>query len=354
MTLQAGLPSSGSRRLHISAFGIHTGGGLVLLRALLAASAGIGGIVLLDERLRGDTTLALQGADVRYIARSFASRISAAARLASEARPGDVLLCFNSLPPPLASAAHVITFVQAPHFVGLHLGIRYARLTEVRLFIETSWFRLAARHSDEIWVQTRSMAAGVKARFPQARVQTAPLVDNDLYGLLHRIQNPTPHETTSKEGCSFFYPADGVGHKNHTTLLQAWRLLAEAGQRPRLALTLQPHEWQALGSGAGLPQVVNLGRLPRERVLDALRLSSALIFPSRAETFGLPLLEASALGVPVLAGERDFVRDVCVPAQTFDPTSARSIADAVLRFIDGEPPGANACSAASFVQRLLA
>lgn len=354
MTLQAGLASGGSRRLRISAFGIHTGGGLVLLRALLAASAGRGRHVLLDERLRGDSGLALQGAEVRHVGRNFAARLAAAARLAREARPDEVLLCFNSLPPPLASAAHVITFVQAPHFVGLHQGIRYPRLTEVRHFIETSWFRLAARYSDEIWVQTRSMAAGVKARFPQAQVQIAPLVDDGLYGLLQRTPSPAPDTAAPREGCVFFYPADAVGHKNHATLLQAWRLLAEAGQRPRLVLTLQSHEWQALGSGAGLPQVVNLGRLPRERVLEELRRSSALIFPSRAETFGLPLLEASALGVPVLAAERDFVRDVCAPAQTFDPGSAQSLVDAVLRFIGAEPPRAAAWPAARFVERLLA
>ena len=45
------------------------------------------------------------------------------------------------------------------------------------------------------------------------------------------------------------------------------------------------------------------------------------------------LLEARALGVPVLAPERDYVRDVCEPRQTFDPASPRSIADAVRRFL---------------------
>ena len=254
---------SGERRLMLSAFGIHTGGGLVLLRALLDASAGRSRHVLLDERLRSDNGLALAGAEVRHIGRNFVARIAAAAQLAREARPNEVLLCFNSLPPPRASAARVITFVQAPHFVGLHQGIRYARLTEVRLFIETTWFRLAVRHTDEIWVQTRSMAAGVKARFPQARVQIAPLVDNGLHKLLHAAPNALPDSSAQGDGYSFFYPADAVGHKNHATLLQAWRLLDAAGQRPRLSLTLRPDEWQALGRGAGLPQVVNLGRLPR-------------------------------------------------------------------------------------------
>lgn len=59
----------------------------------------------------------------------------------------------------------------------------------------------------------------------------------------------------------------------------------------------------------------------------------ALIFPSFAESFGLPLLKAQSVGLPILAPELDYVRDVCEPVETFDPQSARSIARAVSRFV---------------------
>ncbi|RYH16174.1 MAG: glycosyltransferase family 1 protein, partial [Alcaligenaceae bacterium] len=76
--------------------------------------------------------------------------------------------------------------------------------------------------------------------------------------------------------------------------------------------------------------------------LEEMGRSSALIFPSVAETFGLPMLEARAGQLPIIASERDFVRDVCNPQQTFDPASPHSIARAVLRFMDGERPPAGA------------
>jgi len=85
-----------------------------------------------------------------------------------------------------------------------------------------------------------------------------------------------------------------------------------------------------------------------------MQASSALLFPSRMETFGLPMLEARALRVPVLAAERDFVRDVCEPAQTFDPASPVSIASAVRRFVEGRvPPDGTYYSASELVARLL-
>ncbi len=59
--------------------------------------------------------------------------------------------------------------------------------------------------------------------------------------------------------------------------------------------------------------------------------AGALIYPSFSESLGLPLLEAQAAGLPVLASERDYVRDLLEPDETFDPASPLSIARAVKR-----------------------
>jgi glycosyltransferase involved in cell wall biosynthesis len=73
---------------------------------------------------------------------------------------------------------------------------------------------------------------------------------------------------------------------------------------------------------------------------QAYREAGALIYPSTMESLGLPLLEARAAGLPVIASERDYVRDLVVPEQTFDPESPLSIARAVKRFLNGpeNPP----------------
>jgi glycosyltransferase involved in cell wall biosynthesis len=49
--------------------------------------------------------------------------------------------------------------------------------------------------------------------------------------------------------------------------------------------------------------------LPRESALSLVATASALVFPSRAEGFGLPILEALALGTPVVASGIPAVRD---------------------------------------------
>jgi glycosyltransferase involved in cell wall biosynthesis len=108
-----------------------------------------------------------------------------------------------------------------------------------------------------------------------------------------------------------------------------------------LALTLAQSETSlltiidVLRAKYGL-EVYNLGDLPHKELLNLYDTSRALIYPSLTESFGLPLIEASALGIPIVASELDYVRDVCKPIETFDPTSEVSIARAVRRYLNQE------------------
>jgi hypothetical protein len=58
-------------------------------------------------------------------------------------------------------------------------------------------------------------------------------------------------------------------------------------------------------------------------------------------------------GLPILAPELDYVRDVCVPIQTFDPHSPVSIARAVKRFLGQPDPTVELSTPAEFWHALL-
>lgn len=93
---------------------------------------------------------------------------------------------------------------------------------------------------------------------------------------------------------------------------------------PSLVVTLHPERDSALRRAiARLAEqglaIHDISVVPHADIAAMYRQSGALIFPSTVESFGNPLFEAREAGLPILAPERDYVRDVCVSAATFDP-----------------------------------
>ncbi|MET3713209.1 glycosyltransferase involved in cell wall biosynthesis [Sphingomonas trueperi] len=79
-------------------------------------------------------------------------------------------------------------------------------------------------------------------------------------------------------------------------------------------------------------RVVQIDYLPRHLLLRLLRGARALVFPSLYEGFGLPVLEAMSLGVPVLSSTTAAIREIAGEAAILvDPYVVAEIADALAR-----------------------
>ncbi|MGI2030853.1 glycosyltransferase family 4 protein [Rhizobium panacihumi] len=84
------------------------------------------------------------------------------------------------------------------------------------------------------------------------------------------------------------------------------------------------------------PSVVSTGRLTDEEIQALYRKAAALVFPSIYEGFGIPPLEAMAVGCPVIASDIPPVREVCRDAVVyFDPHHVASITSAMRDVVDG-------------------
>jgi glycosyltransferase involved in cell wall biosynthesis len=166
-------------------------------------------------------------------------------------------------------------------------------------------------------------------------------------------------EKSSNPNFDFVYVASGEPHKNHRKLIEAWCLLAEEGHFPSLCLTLDKARFPQLCREIEIMQqrydlkVTNVGELAHQEVLALYKRSSASIYPSTFESFGLPLIEARQANLPVLASELDYVRDVLDPEQTFDPESSMSIFRAVKRFIGADEQPLLLLNATQFVAAIL-
>lgn len=337
-------------RIHLSAFGIHSGGGGALLAALLPALVPHAGEIWLDARWSVGVDERRQ--TVHLVARSLSARLRALRAIAHVGDSEDVLLCFNGLPPLSRPCARTILYLQNRFLLTPLAGEDWAPDTRLRLAAERILLRATARRAARIWVQGAEMAELASALIgPRPRVEIVPLVPVASLGV------PLTPSAAQPGGRRFCYPAFAGPHKNHPRLFAAWALLEKEGIVAELAVTLDELAFQAALGAAGLKSaplgLTNLGPLAPD-VADRLLLEmDALLFPSLAESHGLPLAAANAAGKPVLAPERNYVRDAAIPVETFDPLSPRSIADAVRRFLGAPRLPSPVLAPEAFVERLL-
>ena len=343
-------------KLIIHATNIHQGGGKVLLSSLLKVLPRSWPVLLLVDR-----RMSLDELDARVVVRriepNLAARFAAEKQLSQEAMPGDRVLCFGNLPPLFRLAAHVTLFIQNRLLIeGSDLS-SYAPLVRLRLLFERQWLARRLGHCNEVMVQTATMARLFAQRFPSA---PAPRILSFMHesGVL---TSPTAAlEKSHAPVTDFLYIASGEPHKNHLILLEAWCLLANGGVRPSLILTFDSQRYAALASTINQAvaaydlRIDNIGAIGHESAIALYRQTRALIYPSVVESFGVPLLEARQAGLDVLAPERDYVRDLLDPAESFDPDSPVSIARAVRRYLGQTEPRYSPVTPADFLQAVLA
>jgi glycosyltransferase involved in cell wall biosynthesis len=337
-------------RLFVHAINVHQGGGAVLLCDLLRAiPTDIKVVVHIDARMVVPTDLS-DHIHVERVEPTLLDRFAAERRLAGTVEPGERVLCFGNLPPLFRLRGEVVVFLQNRYLVDPCALLGALPLKpRVRLWLERVWLRGCRFNASRYIVQTMSMQrmASELLGVPVSCVQFVPASVLCQAGGRAELQ------------FDFLYVASGEPHKNHTALMDAWVLLANDGLFPSLALTLAPNAAPELctrvaqeAASRGL-RIQNLGILPHDRLLGLYRQSGALIYPSSFESFGLPLIEARQAGLPVLAPELDYVRDITDPDETFDPRSPVSIAHAVKRFLKCRRPNFVPGDANDFISHVL-
>jgi glycosyltransferase involved in cell wall biosynthesis len=190
-----------------------------------------------------------------------------------------------------------------------------------------------ARLADGVVANSPATARALAAYLPDTLpVHVAPL------GVPPAVADVSP-ETSDR---AYFLCVGTIEpRKNHLMLLHLWRrLIALHGNAtPRLILVGR-RGWEnenvldLLDRCPSLKgHVVELGAVPDSRLAALLRGARALLMPSFAEGFGLPVAEALAHGVPVLCSDLPALREAgqAVP-EYLDPLDSHAWHEAVMHY----------------------
>ena len=221
-----------------------------------------------------------------------------------------------SLPPtsrPRVVTLHDLLHLDLPELVPRH----------VRLFRRYAYDR-AARQADRVIVPSafvRDRAIRMLGLEP-ARVRV----------IHHAVDTTLFHPDSGTREPFLLYPARAWPHKNHPLLFEALARVRKNRPELELVLTGGGHDRTALPEG-----VRWCGSVDVEELAALYRRASAVVFPSRYEGFGLPVLEAMASGCPVVAVSGTAVEEFADGAAViFAAGDPEEFGNGILRALDVE------------------
>lgn len=176
-------------------------------------------------------------------------------------------------------------------------------------------------------------------RIPRERIRIVPLGVHPRW--FERPAERTIDEALARRGLRPGYVLH-VGtlqpRKNLDALLTAYERLPSSIRRERQLVLVGKYGWAAQSLRARLralqPQgrVVWLDYVERDELRALYHAAGMFVFPSLAEGFGLPVLEALACGLRVIASDLPALREVLGErALWIDATRPDAIADAIVR-----------------------
>jgi glycosyltransferase involved in cell wall biosynthesis len=176
--------------------------------------------------------------------------------------------------------------------------------------------RLAARVAT---VSAFSARVLVERRMTGGRV---PIVAYNGHEHVNRWLRQTPQQPTARAD-TILILGSLARHKNVSLVLGLAPQLAAHGIEIAVVGTRDPRVFNGVGVTSDAPASVRwLGRLPDDELADTMQRALCLAFPSLMEGFGLPPLEAMALGCPVVVSDRASLPEVCGDAALYASPTA--------------------------------
>jgi glycosyltransferase involved in cell wall biosynthesis len=314
----------------IDALFINKGGGAVLLEYLieevLLSSERDQFFFLLDPRFKKPTALTN---NFTIIPNRIKDRIT---YYRTNKTKFTKVFCFANTPPPIKLSVPTYTYLHNQKLLDApkhKFNPRYMKLYVKYLFI-----RQYRKNTDLFIVQTAHMLEALAECGLKKKEQCLAI---PFYDISEYSAPPFPFD--GRPDHEYVFVSNPSPQKNHVSLFDAWEYLHSQGLNPVLHVTIDDtapalSQRMAAMQRKGI-KIVNHVNEPAKDLYFNYRY---LIFPSVMESFGLPLVEAVAGGMKVLASDMDYVYDVIAPSTVFDPYEQRSIADAVVRSMNGDIP----------------
>lgn len=209
-------------------------------------------------------------------------------------------------------------------------GTQVTRAAAARRRLRAGLSRLEATRQDELIVETGAMRARLRhvlgGRCPRTHVIPNAVNAQVLRSVTDEALAARLDIERRGSDILLSFPTRAYPHKNLEFLPAVHRHLLARGVKVRFIVTLREEEWNQRSSDFR-HVCANLGEVSVGQIATVMKGCDGVFFPSLLEAYSATPVEALALGVPLFASDRDFVRTTCgAAASYFDPLDAEATA----------------------------
>ena len=233
---------------------------------------------------------------------------------------------------PIVLTLHDAMYTRPLKAVRMHPTFRQKLIYAYKKYVipKSAWFAQKV-----VTVSTYSKEQIVRETKVDANKVTVTLeaVDQRLY-----------KRTRRKQSGRFKILVHGAAddRKNLSNILKAAKLLVQEKKSfqmfiigmDKTELSYTPYERQALELGLE-PFVKWMGNIPAEKLIHTYHDNDLLLYPSKLEGFGLPILEAFSCGIPVITSNTTSLPEVAGDAALLvNPEDPKDIAEALKKAME--------------------
>ncbi|TDG37719.1 glycosyltransferase [Pedobacter changchengzhani] len=312
----------------IDALYINMGGGKVLLDYLITKLDQSNKNIhfLLDDRIK-DAHPTIQNNKVTYLRAKFTNRHQFYRLNASQFTK---VLCFASLPPSMRLKAKVYTYFHQLLYLKVpkNSGFKFTIIAAIKSLISKT-----LKSNTDFWVvQSASVKNQLVAKY---NIKAEEVKVIPFYPPVVNC------ETVVRMRETYAYVSLPATYKNHERLIEAFCLFHQKTGRGELNITVND-EFPLLLAQIELLKlkkipIINHGFLGKEKLNNLYQSVEYVIFPSLAESFGLGIIEALENGCKIIGADLPYMRAVCEPSISFNPTSINDMVLAFEKSIFEEP-----------------
>jgi glycosyltransferase involved in cell wall biosynthesis len=174
------------------------------------------------------------------------------------------------------------------------------------------------RRAPAIIATTWEVAQRIAREYCVRGLAPVPIHVEPLASPLEQAADIDSRDAAFLDGISYFVAVSTIEpRKNHALLIQVWRALIQKGRATPKLVIVGKRGWENQQTFRELdlapdlrPHVIEVPSLPSAHLRSLIQHAQAVLMPSFAEGYGLPIVEALTLGTPVVCSDIPVFREV--------------------------------------------